>query len=77
MGNTKNRGIRVDDELWDAATDAARENRETVSDVVRRALIQYVKDNPPTDGVGFTDGRFQVTSDHRPIDGTMTFGGKS
>ena len=45
MANTKSRGIRVDDELWDSATAAARENRETVSDVIRRSLIQYVKEN--------------------------------
>lgn len=39
------RGIRVPDELWTAAQAAAATNDESVSDVVRRALEAYVKDD--------------------------------
>lgn len=41
---TKIRGVRVDDELWDAAKAKATKNRETVADVIRRALLAYVAD---------------------------------
>jgi Arc/MetJ family transcription regulator len=34
--------VRIDDELWDAAQRIAARRRETVSDVVRRALVEYV-----------------------------------
>src|SRR6187455_1594401 len=37
------RAIRVEDELWHDALDAAAENDDTVSQVVRRALRDYVK----------------------------------
>lgn len=40
---TPGRLIRVDEALWRAAQDAAAANDETVSDVVRRALRNYVK----------------------------------
>lgn len=36
------RGVRVPDELWEAARATAEERGETVSDVVRRALEAYV-----------------------------------
>lgn len=36
------RAVRVDDELWSAALDAATRNGETVSDVIRAALGAYV-----------------------------------
>ena len=36
------RTVRVGDSLWQAAQAAAEQNDETVSDVVRRALEQYV-----------------------------------
>lgn len=39
------RNIRVEQQLWDDAKAAADENDETISDVIRRALIQYVKEN--------------------------------
>lgn len=38
------RGVRVPDELWDAARAKAADEKESVSDVVRRALEAYVKD---------------------------------
>ena len=34
--------VRIDDELWDAAQRIAARRRETVSDVVRHALVEYV-----------------------------------
>lgn len=36
------RTIRVDDDLWLSASEAARERDESVSDVLRRALRRYV-----------------------------------
>lgn len=45
MGNTTNRAIRIDDDLWEAASEAAKANGENVSVVIRRALVQYVKEN--------------------------------
>lgn len=38
---TRPRNVRVDDELWQAALAKAEENGEKVSDVIRRALIEY------------------------------------
>lgn len=40
-----NRAVRVDDVLWEKAQAAAKANGETVSVVIRRALVQYVKEN--------------------------------
>lgn len=37
------RNVRVPDEIWDAAKEQAEENGETVSDVVRRALVEYIE----------------------------------
>ena len=37
------RAIRIPDDLWQAALDAAEAKGETVSQVVRRALERYVK----------------------------------
>lgn len=37
------RNFRIDDDLYDAAKVAAEFNGETLSDVVRRALVGYVK----------------------------------
>ena len=45
MVETKGRKIRIDDELWQAALAKAATRRETVSDVVRRALLAYVEDD--------------------------------
>ena len=41
------RNVRVPDEVWEPAKAAAAENGETVSDVVRRALVEYVTPPPP------------------------------
>lgn len=45
MGTTPNRNVRVKDEIWDPAAVAAKANGENLSVVIRRALIQYAKDN--------------------------------
>lgn len=45
-GDTPLRNVRIDDELWAQAKAAARANRTTPSDVMRRALIRYVKTHP-------------------------------
>lgn len=45
MGNTPNRTIRIDDEIWEPAAVAAKANGENLSVVIRRALIQYTKEN--------------------------------
>jgi hypothetical protein len=37
------RGVRVSDELWDAAKATAAEQGEHVTDVIVRALEQYVR----------------------------------
>ncbi|WP_309129486.1 hypothetical protein [Microbacterium sp.] len=39
------RQVRTPAKLWDDAKAAAEQNDETISDVIRRALIQYVKEN--------------------------------
>jgi hypothetical protein len=39
----KQRTVRVEDEIWNAALVVADANNETVSDVVRRALVAYVR----------------------------------
>lgn len=39
---TKLRNIRVDDTLWDAAREVAERREESVSEVLREALAQYV-----------------------------------
>ena len=44
MGETTRRNIRIDDELWTKATTKAVRRRETVSDVIRRALLAYVEE---------------------------------
>lgn len=44
------RAVRVDDELWNAAMEAAAARGEYLSDVIREALARYVKrhiQNPP------------------------------
>lgn len=45
MVETATRSVRIDDELWEQASEAARANRETVTAVIRRALVEYVKAN--------------------------------
>lgn len=44
MPETKVRTVRVDDELWEAAQAVARARRESVADVIRRALLAYIED---------------------------------
>lgn len=43
---TPKRGVRVPDDLWDAAKRAAADNGETVTDVLVRALERYVREHP-------------------------------
>lgn len=40
---TKLRNIRVDDDLWTEAMRIAGERRETLSAVLKRALVEYVE----------------------------------
>jgi antitoxin component of RelBE/YafQ-DinJ toxin-antitoxin module len=40
---TPSRNVRISDDLWRAAQAKATELGETVSDVVRRALDEYVR----------------------------------
>jgi len=42
---TKIRGVRIDDELWLRAQEKAKDRRESVADVVRRALLAYVDED--------------------------------
>lgn len=42
---TKGRSIRVPDELWQEALSVSHEQGETISDVVRDALQEYVAKN--------------------------------
>lgn len=43
MSNTPIRGVRVPRDVWEAARRVAEDEGTTVSEVVRRALIRYVK----------------------------------
>jgi NRPS condensation-like uncharacterized protein len=47
MANTPVRAIRIPAEEWTPALARATENGETVTDVVRRALVEYVTPQPP------------------------------
>ncbi|MDT4997448.1 MAG: hypothetical protein QOD45_1516 [Pseudonocardiales bacterium] len=40
---TPQRTVRIPDEVWEAAKAAAERRGEFISDVIRRALIRYVK----------------------------------
>ncbi len=42
--HTPRHTVRINDDLWAAALQAAARRGETVSDVVRRALHDYVKE---------------------------------
>lgn len=46
---TPKRGVRVSDELWQAAKRVARDRDETVTDVIIRALERYVRQHPLDD----------------------------
>lgn len=41
---TRKHGVRVDDELWEAALKKARERGETLTEVIIRALKAYLRD---------------------------------
>lgn len=45
MVQTPSHNVRVEDEIWKPAAATAKANGENLSVVIRRALIQYVKDN--------------------------------
>ena len=42
MGNTPLRNVRIADDIWQAAKERADQQGESLSDVIRRALEQYV-----------------------------------
>lgn len=46
---TPQRTVGVDDELWQAALRKAQKKRETLSAVIRRALVEYVEDDEDPD----------------------------
>lgn len=41
-GTTPMRGIRVSDKLWNAAKRRAAKDETTVTEVIKRALMEYV-----------------------------------
>lgn len=43
---TPRRSVRVSDEVWEAAQRVAADQGETVTDVIVRALIRYVREHP-------------------------------
>lgn len=43
MPVTKLRNVRVDERLWDEAKRIAGERRETLSAIIKRALVEYVE----------------------------------
>jgi hypothetical protein len=43
---TPKRGARIADDLWRAAQRVAADRGETLTDVIRRALEQYVREHP-------------------------------
>lgn len=54
---TKVRAVRVSDDVWEAAQRKATENGESVSDVIRRALVDYAGLTETTGIVGRADRR--------------------
>jgi hypothetical protein len=51
MANTPMRSLRISDDVWLPAMEATEREGETVSDVVRRALVEYAAAHPaPTAG---------------------------
>jgi Mn-dependent DtxR family transcriptional regulator len=60
---TNNRVVRVSDDLWDAAKAKAEQQGERISDVIRRALADYVG-NPNATGV---HGRGADAADAAPL----------
>lgn len=45
MAATTNHNIRIPDRLWDDAKAIAEGRYETLSEVIRRALVEYVEKN--------------------------------
>lgn len=45
VATTKARNVRVDDKLWEAAQVIAADRRETLSAVIKRALVEYVSEH--------------------------------
>ena len=43
--STKSRNVRIDDRLWEEAQKIATAKRETLSAVIKRALVDYVVQN--------------------------------
>lgn len=43
---TPRRTVRVPDDVWQPAARKARDNGENVSEVIRRALADYIRDDP-------------------------------
>lgn len=43
---TPNRTVRVPDEIWEAAKRVAADRDETVTEVIIRALVRYVREHP-------------------------------
>ena len=41
VAETRVRTVRVDDKLWETAQEVAKQRRESVADVLRRALVDY------------------------------------
>lgn len=46
---TPRRTVRVPDDVWQPAARKARDNGENVSEVIRRALAAYLRDDPPVE----------------------------
>jgi predicted CopG family antitoxin len=44
---TRMRAVRIPDELWQAALTEAKRRGESLSDVIRRALSEYITPSPP------------------------------
>ena len=47
MANTPKHGVRVADEVWNAAKTKAHQNGDTLAEVLKRALTAYVDAAPP------------------------------
>ena len=43
---TPNRTVRVPDEVWEAAKRVAADRDETLTEVIIRALVRYVREHP-------------------------------
>jgi predicted transcriptional regulator len=43
---TPKHGVRIPDDLWEAAKRVAADRDETLTQVIRRALERYVRDHP-------------------------------